>query len=305
MPGATALSSLRRGVAPASAPSIRFDRLRAAGAPGRSSVGCADDRRRWSIRARPASRRRRRSDRCGRAGRPSTCCGRGRRHMARAIGRRRHDRLAERGEKLARDRMRGHAQRDGVEAGGRQIGDRTVGAPSATPVSAVPARIFPPAARPLHRSVASRRAAARSSTCAISGLNCGPALGRVEPRHGLAVGGVGAEPVDGLGRKRDQPAGREHARGLARSLARQPLSRALQVPRSLRLYQLLPRSVRGRQLAALWGRRYNAPRSRSVAQSGSAPRSGRGGRRFKSCHSDQFSRLILPKANRASFRPRR
>jgi hypothetical protein len=29
------------------------------------------------------------------------------------------------------------------------------------------------------------------------------------------------------------------------------------------------------------------PRSRSVAQSGSAPRSGRGGRRFKSCHSDQ------------------
>ena len=28
--------------------------------------------------------------------------------------------------------------------------------------------------------------------------------------------------------------------------------------------------------------------SRSVAQSGSAPRSGRGGRRFKSCHSDQL-----------------
>src|SRR5436190_24062295 len=28
--------------------------------------------------------------------------------------------------------------------------------------------------------------------------------------------------------------------------------------------------------------------SRSVAQSGSAPRSGRGGRRFKSCHSDQY-----------------
>src|SRR5947199_805779 len=28
--------------------------------------------------------------------------------------------------------------------------------------------------------------------------------------------------------------------------------------------------------------------SRSVAQPGSAPRSGRGGRRFKSCHSDQL-----------------
>src|SRR3974377_1872836 len=33
-------------------------------------------------------------------------------------------------------------------------------------------------------------------------------------------------------------------------------------------------------------RGYKAADSRSVAQSGSAPRSGRGGRRFKSCHSD-------------------
>src|SRR5512144_2705986 len=32
---------------------------------------------------------------------------------------------------------------------------------------------------------------------------------------------------------------------------------------------------------------YKTGASRSVAQSGSAPRSGRGGRRFKSCHSDQ------------------
>src|SRR5271169_4826616 len=35
-------------------------------------------------------------------------------------------------------------------------------------------------------------------------------------------------------------------------------------------------------------RGYKAADSRSVAQSGSAPRSGRGGRRFKSCHSDQL-----------------
>src|SRR5215217_1745124 len=35
--------------------------------------------------------------------------------------------------------------------------------------------------------------------------------------------------------------------------------------------------------------------SRSVAQSGSAPRSGRGGRRFKSCHSDQFP-AVSPQA---------
>ena len=33
-------------------------------------------------------------------------------------------------------------------------------------------------------------------------------------------------------------------------------------------------------------------RIRSVAQSGSAPRSGRGGRRFKSCHSDQINQAL-------------
>ena len=35
------------------------------------------------------------------------------------------------------------------------------------------------------------------------------------------------------------------------------------------------------------------PVSRSVAQTGSAPRSGRGGRRFKSSHSDHFSLKII------------
>ena len=41
---------------------------------------------------------------------------------------------------------------------------------------------------------------------------------------------------------------------------------------------------------------YVAPASRSVAQPGSAPRSGRGGRRFKSCHSDHCfpPSLIFP-----------
>ena len=44
--------------------------------------------------------------------------------------------------------------------------------------------------------------------------------------------------------------------------------------------------------------------SRSVAQPGSAPRSGRGGRRFKSCHSDHFphcSRNFLPPGGRAAL----
>ncbi len=48
------------------------------------------------------------------------------------------------------------------------------------------------------------------------------------------------------------------------------------------------RTTRGSGLAAPQWRRYKtAPPARSVAQPGSAPRSGRGGRRFKSCHSDQ------------------
>ena len=33
------------------------------------------------------------------------------------------------------------------------------------------------------------------------------ALGGVETGDGLAIAGIGAEPVDGLGRKRDQPTG--------------------------------------------------------------------------------------------------
>ena len=38
--------------------------------------------------------------------------------------------------------------------------------------------------------------------------------------------------------------------------------------------------------------RLYTPRRRSVAQPGRAPRSGRGGRRFKSCHSDQHLAVI-------------
>ena len=39
-----------------------------------------------------------------------------------------------------------------------------------------------------------------------------PALGGVEPGDGLAIAGIGAEAVDGLGRKRDQPAWPQAAR---------------------------------------------------------------------------------------------
>ena len=55
---------------------------------------------------------------------------------------------------------------------------------------------------------ASARAAASVGDMGDQRIERRAALGGVEPRDRLAVGGVGAEPVDGLGRKRDQPAGR-------------------------------------------------------------------------------------------------
>ena len=56
------------------------------------------------------------------------------------------------------------------------------------------------------------------------------------------------------------------------------------------------------QMAGLRGRKpssISAPPSRSVAQSGRALRSGRRGRRFKSCHSDQ----LLPQLTRGDTLP--
>ena len=60
-------------------------------------------------------------------------------------------------------------------------------------------------------------------------------------------------------------------------------------------------------LAALRGRRYNAAsrcilKCRSVAQSGSALRSGRRGRRFKSCHSDHQFKDLADLAKRRSWK---
>ena len=59
---------------------------------------------------------------------------------------------------------------------------------------------------------ASACAACRSATWAMSGLKAGRPLACVEPRDGPPVGRVGAEAVDGLGRKGDEAAGGEHAR---------------------------------------------------------------------------------------------
>jgi len=44
------------------------------------------------------------------------------------------------------------------------------------------------------------------------GIEGGAAFGSVKPRNRLAVAGVGAEPIDGLGRERDEAASGQYAR---------------------------------------------------------------------------------------------
>ena len=121
-----------------------------------------------------------------------------------------------------------------------------------------------------------------------------PALGLVEPRDRRGIGGVGAEAVDGLGRERDQPA-------LAQAVTRAAATAASPAARIWRCSRRTFISGSSSQFGFL---RCAKPKAisrascRSVAQPGRALRSGRRGRRFKSCHSDQdfirFFRLISP-----------
>ena len=206
--------------------------------------------------------------------------GRGRRNVARQIGRRRHHRPAERAQDVARHRMRGNPDRDRLEPGGGEIGHRAV----------VCLRQHQ-RQRPRPERFGKRgrlRVEARNPPGGLDiadmgdqRIERGPALGLIEPRDRGGIGGVGAEAIDGLGRERDQPAfGRERAP----PRPRRPRRRAKSVfsgPHS----QAFTSSIR---LLAVCETQGYKPRScRSVAQPGRALRSGRRGRRFESCHSDQ------------------
>ena len=150
--------------------------------------------------------------------------GRGRRDMARQIGRRRHHRPAERAQDVARD----HGW-----AGTRiaMVSSPAV-ARSATGQSVVfgSTSVSGPGQNACGQRDRVRIEAARSG---VRGLDIadmgdqrierGPALGLVEPRDRRGIGGVGAEPIDGLGRERDQAA---LARGSAPPRPRRPRRQA-------------------------------------------------------------------------------
>ena len=215
-----------------------------------------------------------------------TCAAVRRRDMAGEIGRRRHHGLAERAQDRARDRMRGNADRDGVEPGGRKLGHR--------------------AARCLRQH---QRQRARPE-----GL--GEAQGSVVETADLPRGGEIADmrdqrieggPALGLvelgdrrrrwwrrrrGRRRSRsgtrPARRRQAR--ARRRPRRPRRRAKSAvvrPTFMRLKILKIGFLRCAKPKAI-----SRGLSRSVAQPGRALRSGRRGRRFESCHSDHLSQPL-------------
>ena len=133
-----------------------------------------------------------------------------------------------------------------------------------------------------------------------------PSLGEVEPRDRLGIGGVGAEPVNGFGRERDEPALGKAARAAAAAASRACQNRSGFRPdrhgsSGFTCNFASSRVPCGGPMRTAISR----PLNRSVAQSGRAPRSGRGGRRFKSCHSDQiFQALEVPATFPAARRGR-
>ena len=175
MPGASGASSAALPARRRAAGRARARSSSRATPPGRSSVGSLEAGDDGRIRRRPASARRRRPvDAAAQIGEHVRRAGR--RHMAGAVGRRRHHRPAERRQQRLRHRMRGHAHRDAVEPGGRQFGHRAV-----RPLRQHQRQRPRPERRGelLGVGVEARRARAprrRSRTCAISGLNAGRPL---------------------------------------------------------------------------------------------------------------------------------
>ena len=178
--------------------------------------------------------------------------------------------------------MGGNADRDRVEPGGGQLGHRTVirfrhhqrQRPR-------PERFGSLDARASNARSGARR---RVGDMGDQRVERRPPLGGEEAGDRGRIGGVRPEPVDRLGRKRDQPAGaQKNGRPLPRR-PRRPVKSAFQGPYSQ------GQNSSNRLLAVIKPKAISRVLSRSVAQPGRALRSGRRGRRFESCHSDHSSK---------------
>ena len=130
---------------------------------------------------------------------------RGRRDMAREIGRRRHHRAAEHAQDVARHRVRRYPDRDRVEAGGGEVGHRAIRRLRQHQRQ----RARPECLGQRGRSGVKARDLPRGGEIADMGdqrIEGRPALGLVKAGDRGRIGGIGAEAIDGLGRERDQPA---------------------------------------------------------------------------------------------------
>ncbi len=284
MPGASGAPGSSGTSASASGwPSTRSISARAS-PPGRSSDGCAeagDDGRFHADGAGAAVEHH--VDAAAQVGQHMR--GAGRRDMAGAVGRGRHHRAAEGRDQRQRHRMGRHPHGDAVEPGQRQVGHAAI-------------RLF-------RQHQRQRAGPERLRQRLGGGVEHGNAARRGD------VGDMRDQRIEGRAGPWRHRAGRWPRRWRRRRRGRRPSRSGRRPGRLAPGSRPRPRSPRGRpakpgspaprsfslsRLQLSQCRGYKAADSRSVAQSGSAPRSGRGGRRFKSCHSDQFpADLQFPK----------
>ena len=133
--------------------------------------------------------------------------------MAGTIGGRRHNRFPECREDVPRHFVRGHAYGDRIEPGHRQLGHRTTGSLGQDERQRPRPKVF----RQPRRVGVKAREALRVRDVGDMGderIEGRPALGVVKARDGGPADRVGAEAVNGLGRKGHEAAGRQHARGI-------------------------------------------------------------------------------------------
>ena len=208
MPGASGVSSAI-GATRQRAAEHALDRF-ARQTAGAQQVGCAEAGDDGELHAdRRTARRRSPFDAAAQVG--EHVRGAGRRNVAGAVRRGRHHRPAEGFEQLGATGCAGtrtatlsrpaSARSATVQSG--CFGSTSVSGPGQNAAASF-------SAAALKRADAPRRGDIRDM--GDQRIERGPALGGIEPGHGLAVAGIGAEPVDRLGRKGDQPAGGEAAR---------------------------------------------------------------------------------------------